>query len=1083
MTFYFTSITTNYFAKARVLCKTLKKYNNDVKYLVAVSDVIPNEISLTDEPFDYIFSTRELSCIDNMDIFYFKHNITELCTAVKPMVADYIFSTYNADKVIYLDPDIAVFDSLSELESYLDKYSMIFTPHQLIPEKHDIYVRENEILFLKRGTNNLGFFGVKNDKEGLAFIKWWSDRLMQYCFDDKIGVLNELMLDGILGLFTDQKWIDLVPSFFDNYYLIKHPGYNVSTWNLSGRKVHYDGKKYFVNDKPLYFFHFSGFDSGAHRNELEKSLSYYPYNEDVKKLSMWYENKLKENEEEKYKNIEFFYTKYSTGETISEIDRKLLHIRKDIHHLIKNPYKTDEEFSFYDWVRNEYPQYYRKDKKINDNLIVEGNELKNQRSFRYTKSFQNFTAFIKRHKVLYIFAKGILSIKRVGVKITCKKIISYIRRSILSYKNNSINYESEYQENIDFQNDEPKVKTIAFYLPQFHTIPENNNWWGKGFTEWTNTQKVKPLFEGHYQPREPHKDFGYYDLTNVTTIKKQAVLAKQHGIYGFCFYLYWFSGKQLLEKPLDIFLAHPEININFCLCWANENWTKRWDGLDDEILMRQNYTDDDPIKFIEDIQKYIVDERYIKIDDCPIILVYNPGDILNVKNVFVKWRKYAEKIGIGKIKILICETFNNNSKTLNIYDVVDGSVEFPPHNVFLVIANKLKHLVNFGCVYDYKMVVSELINKNKREEAVNEKSDNIPFYRTCMLGWDNTPRRKNGWTIFAGFSLKSFFDWVSLLVYEAQKTSKSFIFVNAWNEWSEGTYLEPDKKYGYANINTFSKAIYGLPFFIGKPILKWKYKKINKRYLNKEDIKICVQVHLYDIELIDEIIININNIPFLFCCYISTDTDEKQNIIYREFTKNCKNAHKIYVKRFDNRGRDVAPFIEQMENEIDKYEIILHIHSKKSRANDEYRDKWRKYLFKHLLGSTENIYRIFGEFIKNKKLGLIFPKSFSPIKSWLIWGGDVEQGKNNVQNFLKRIDSEMELGDKPEFAAGDMFWARTKAIRKAFCSGIKQEDFPIENGQIDMTLAHAVERSWVYIAQHEGYTFKQMNQIDLLEEF
>ena len=359
MTYYFTSITMNYFAKARVLCKSLKQYNSDIKFLLAVSDVIPDELDITKEPFDYIFCTRNLECIDNIDIFYFKHNITELCTAVKPMVAGYIIEKYSADKVIYLDPDIGVFDSLYELESYLDNYSMIFTPHQLVPEEKDIYIRENEILFLKRGTNNLGFFGVKNDKEGLAFLKWWSDRLMYYCFDDNYCVLNDLKNYGALGLFTDQKWIELVPSFFDNYYFIKHPGYNVCTWNLSGRKISYDGKKYFVNDKPLYFYHFSGYDSGGHHNELDKSLSYYPHNEVVKKLSKWYKCKLEENEEEILKKIEFAYANYSTGEKISETDRKLLHIRKDIYHLIKNPFQRDTEFSFYHWVRREYPQYYQ----------------------------------------------------------------------------------------------------------------------------------------------------------------------------------------------------------------------------------------------------------------------------------------------------------------------------------------------------------------------------------------------------------------------------------------------------------------------------------------------------------------------------------------------------------------------------------------------------------------------------------------------------------------------------------------------------------------------------------------------------
>jgi len=702
----------------------------------------------------------------------------------------------------------------------------------------------------------------------------------------------------------------------------------------------------------------------------------------------------------------------------------------------------------------------------------ERNALLNSRSWRITKPLRSFTTFIRRHMMLRLFVKGLLSIKRHGIKETLKKIITYRKRHlqvITSFC--ALKYESEYQENIDFSKYKPKVKAIAFYLPQFHAIPENDKWWGKGFTEWTNTRKAKPRFKGHYQPREPHKDIGYYNLTNVETLKKQAELAKQHGIYGFCFYFYWFSGKRLLEKPLDLLLEHPEIDINFCLCWANENWTRRWDGQDNEILMKQNYTDDDPFRFIEDIKKYVTDKRYIRIDGEPIILVYNPSKIPNVNNVFTMWREHAINSRIGKIKIFICRTYGHTAKGLNIIDNVDGEVEFPPNTNFNLKSINTNLSINNGSVLNYK----EFLASYKQKKIIPTRLTTPPLFHTCMVAWDNTARKISGWTTFIGFSLKTFFEWVSLLVDDAFKTKDQMFFINAWNEWGEGTYLEPDKKYGYANINTFSKAIYGLPFYVSKPIFKWKYRKINNILLKKDNIKICIQIHLYDIELINEIIMNLNYIPFPFYCYISTDTDEKLNIIYKEFTNNCKNAKEIYVKRFDNRGRDVAPFIEQMEKEIDKFEFILHIHSKMSRTNDGYRDKWREYLFKHLLGDTENIYRIFEEFEKNKKLGLVFPESFPPIISWLIWGGDIEQGKYNVQKFLEKIGIEMFLGDKPEFAAGDMFWARTKAIRKAFCAGINQNDFPIESGQVDMTLAHAIERSWVYIAKHEGYTFKQIN--------
>ena len=164
-----------------------------------------------------------------------------------------------------------------------------------------------------------------------------------------------------------------------------------------------------------------------------------------------------------------------------------------------------------------------------------------------------------------------------------------------------VSYDSWYEDDGDYSNYCSDVKPIAFYLPQFHTFKENDEWWGKGFTEWTNTRKSRPRFPSHYQPREPHPDIGYYDLSDWRVIARQAELAKRHGIYGFCFYNYWFSGKRLMEKPVDLLLAHPEIDIHFCLCWANENWTRRWDGNDDEVLICQNY-ENDSVQYIADLK-------------------------------------------------------------------------------------------------------------------------------------------------------------------------------------------------------------------------------------------------------------------------------------------------------------------------------------------------------------------------------------------------------------------------------------------------------------------------------------------------
>jgi len=260
--------------------------------------------------------------------------------------------------------------------------------------------------------------------------------------------------------------------------------------------------------------------------------------------------------------------------------------------------------------------------------------------------------------------------------------------------------------------------------------------------------------------------------------------------------------------------------------------------------------------------------------------------------------------------------------------------------------------------------------------------------------------------------------------------------------------------------------------------------EINKVFLQNNNIKICIQIHLYHIDLIHEIIMNLNYIPFPFHCYISTDNDEKIAIIQNEFNKECKNADKIIIEKFENRGRDVAPFIEQMKNKINNYDFILHIHTKKSITCNGFRDNWRKYLYRNLLGSVENIYRIFGEFLADKNLGLIYPETFPPLLPNINWADkfqNIQQAKNDVLNYFKKIGVETTLSEIPEFTAGNMFWARTKAIKKVFGDNIKFYDFPVENGQLDMTLAHIIERSWVYLVQNEKYKYKKILNINPVE--
>ena len=216
---------------------------------------------------------------------------------------------------------------------------------------------------------------------------------------------------------------------------------------------------------------------------------------------------------------------------------------------------------------------------------------------------------------------------------------------------------SQYEKNLDFSNFNSDIKAIAIYLPQFHSIKENDIWWGKGFTEWTNVKKCKSHFEGHHQPRIPGDKLNYldyYELTNSNIIKKQIKLAKNHGIYGFGIYYYWFSGKRLLEKPLDIYLNDKSLNFPFLLIWANENWTRHWNGRNKDILIKQEYKDKDPELFIKDIKKYLIDKRYIKIDNKPVIGLYEPFDVPQLNKTIKIWREKSIEYGIGDIFILVC---------------------------------------------------------------------------------------------------------------------------------------------------------------------------------------------------------------------------------------------------------------------------------------------------------------------------------------------------------------------------------------------------------------------------------------------
>jgi hypothetical protein len=347
-----------------------------------------------------------------------------------------------------------------------------------------------------------------------------------------------------------------------------------------------------------------------------------------------------------------------------------------------------------------------------------------------------------------------------------------------------------------------KVKLIAFYLPQFHEIPENNQWWGKGFTEWANTKKAQPLFSGHYQPKEPFQNY-YYDLTDSSVRNWQADLAKDYGIYGFCYYHYWFNGKMLLEKPLNEVLRTGEPDFPFCLSWANEPWTRKWDGRNDLILMPQEYGDEKDWKeHFDYLLKVFQDKRYIRIEDKPLFLIYRPEIIPDCPRMLLYWDELAKQNGLNGIYFI--NTLNGHYPFCEIQRF-DASVQFEPHyTLALESKTNLWHTVRGDSkklALDYDKIWSIILNR----QANHQDKKMIPG---AFVDWDNTARRGKDASLCVGASPKKFEKYLSQQIIRAKTLYQSeFLFINAWNEWAEGAYLEPDNKYQFQYLQAVENAL------------------------------------------------------------------------------------------------------------------------------------------------------------------------------------------------------------------------------------------------------------------------------------
>lgn len=378
-----------------------------------------------------------------------------------------------------------------------------------------------------------------------------------------------------------------------------------------------------------------------------------------------------------------------------------------------------------------------------------------------------------------------------------------MRKFLKQYRQN-VNKSSLYVEESTLPTDcfeNPNVKFIAYYLPQFHRIDENDKWWGKGFTEWTNVTKALPRYHGHIQPKLP-ADLGFYDLSNLKSLKEQVKLMKRSGIHGICIHDYWFSGHKVLDTPLKLILENKDIDIKFCLNWANENWTRRWDGFDSDVLLRQSYGADNCIEYAKSILPALKDPRYIRVGERPLIMVYRPSLIPNAINVFKGWREFFIANGVENPYIVMAQTFGD-------YDPrnygLDAAAGFPPHNGGFDLPNQRNKLSLFDPSFSGKAISYHDMAKST---LANFNTEYRVFPGVCP-SWDNEARKPTKGTSFFNASPQAFEDW---LVMAGKQTlnyddSERMLFINAWNEWAEGAVLEPDQHYGFAHLVAVRNAL------------------------------------------------------------------------------------------------------------------------------------------------------------------------------------------------------------------------------------------------------------------------------------
>ena len=610
--------------------------------------------------------------------------------------------------------------------------------------------------------------------------------------------------------------------------------------------------------------------------------------------------------------------------------------------------------------------------------------------------------------IINIFIKYCAAIIIFLILIFFKHI--YIKNQKIKLDIDNIFKISLYENNINFSNYSTAIKPIALYYPELI----NFNQYFKKISKIENSSIDEIII-------------------------KQVDLAKNHGIYGFAInYIFGYKDK-IYENVLNIFLNNKIINFPFLLNWKNENF-KLIKNLNVELS-----------NFMKNIKKYLVSKHYININNKPLISLENPLIFQNLNQVLLFLRKEAQENEIGEIFIIFpYKSLINETRYLELFD---GAFDYSKLDQIGKTNKKLTISYYSGIIY-----------KNIILNNINNLNFSKIIYRTSILEISNNSLKSKlkDYTIEKYYILNNIIiDWIE----KNLNNTDRLLFINSWNNYLERNYLEPDEIYGYASINSFSKALFKIPLQENiYQLLNFKNKCI-----------IAVQVHLYYEYLLDEIINKTNNIPVQFDLFLSIISIKQKNIIEDRIKKNSK-ANKYEIKLVENKGRDVLPIINQMKYKIKNYKYFCHIHSKKSKHDSFLGFKWRNYLYENLLGNKEITSEILSDFEKYDKLGFIFPEVYYDIIKDIdnYDSTDFPLHKPNIKymNFiLDKIFPGFQIGEKLIFPSGDMFWAKISSIHQIFKIRFKKK-FPKELNQTNETIMHGIERIWLYLVKLNGYYFK-----------